>query len=463
MLVDAAPRGPLENLRNWVFDAYERSWSPARPEFQTVVIDIDGDSIHRVGQWPWPRDQLARLVEMAGGARVIGIDLLLTEPDRLAAGDHQTDTALVASLRSVPVVLAEAADNADDSRLQPMTVATPVFEVGDDPRRTLPHYRSIAWPLAALAAAAAGSGLVTVAPEADGIMRRMPTVASVGSLLIPSFGIEVVRVASGADRIRLRTEGATGCAIEIGERMIRTDKAGDVWPRYAASSAIRSVPAHRVLNGEVDRAIFRDGVVLIGASAPGVGEVFMTPLGRPQSGVIIQAQFVESLLAGDALWRPALAPAAERLLALLVGIIAMLRFGRMPDRTYALCFIGAVILLSGGSFVAFAAWNLLLDWTLPLVALLGVNLILLAARTREEVHARRTRDGELAVALREAELRAEAEGARESLAIALDAAEMGIWDTDLIRGTSRRSPRHDQIFGYAGPRRNGDARPCSPA
>src|SRR5262249_31772427 len=48
-------------------------------------------------------------------------------------------------------------------------------------------------------------------------------------------------------------------------------------------------------------------------------------------------------------------------------------------------------------------------------------------------------------------LRAEAEEARVSLAIALDAAQMGFWDTDLIRGTSRRSQRHDEILGYAGP------------
>ena len=53
--------------------------------------------------------------------------------------------------------------------------------------------------------------------------------------------------------------------------------------------------------------------------------------------------------------------------------------------------------------------------------------------------------------MREAELRTEAENARESLAIALDAAQMGMWDADLIGGTWRRSARHDEIFGYAGP------------
>jgi signal transduction histidine kinase/response regulator RpfG family c-di-GMP phosphodiesterase len=45
----------------------------------------------------------------------------------------------------------------------------------------------------------------------------------------------------------------------------------------------------------------------------------------------------------------------------------------------------------------------------------------------------------------------EVEAARETLAFALDSAEMGSWDLDLTTGQSRRSPRHDLIFGYSEP------------
>jgi CHASE2 domain-containing sensor protein/signal transduction histidine kinase/CheY-like chemotaxis protein len=451
LTAEALPNGPLANLRNWVFDAYERSWPPARSPHRTLVIDIDSDSIRQIGQWPWPRDQLARLVETAGAARVIGIDLLLTEPDRLAGKGHETDAALAASLKHEPVVLAAAANAAEDLPPEQTTGATPVFESGNDPRGALPHYRSVAWPIAVLASVASGTGLVTVPPEADGVIRRMPTVASVGSILVPSFGVEVVRVAIRAGGIRLHSEWADGCTLEIGKRRIHTDKAGGVWLRYAPGSLAPPIPAHRVLNGEVDRAIFRDRIVLIGASAPGLSDAFETPLRRLQAGVAIQAQLIDNLLAGDLLWRPALAPALERLLAALLATVAMLQFGRVRDRTYVLLSIATAILLGGGSFGAFAAAGLLLDATLPLVALLGTNLIVLAERTHQEVRVRRKQESELASALREAELRAEAENARESLTIALDAAKMGIWDADLIRRTSRRSPRHDEIFGYSGP------------
>jgi len=450
LIADTIPAGPLATLRNWVFDAYERHWPRSQSAHQTLIIDIDSESIRDIGQWPWPRDQLARLVEIAAAARVIGIDLLLTEPDRQGGRNDETDHQLAANLRRVPVVLAAAADPEDKLPPQPILSATPVFEAGDDPRATLPRYRSVAWPYTALATAASGIGLVTVPPEADGIMRRMPTVGSVGPLLIPSFGIEVARVASRADRISLRTASDGSHEVEIGERIIPTDITGGVWPNYPAYTSVPSLPADQVLNGQIDRAVFRDRVVLIGGSAPGLGDGFKTPLWRLQSGVSIQAQLIDSLLAGDLLRRPSFAPALERLLAAFLAIAAMLQFGQIGDRAYALLCTGAVILLGVGSSGAFAAAGLLFDATLPIAALLGTNLIVLAERTHREIRTRREREAELANALREAELRLQAEAARESLAIALDAAHMGTWDADLTLGTSRQSSRYDEIFGWSG-------------
>ena len=284
LVADATPNGPLANLRNWVFDAYERNWPASRPADQTLVIDIDGESIRHIGQWPWPRDQLARLADIAATARVVGIDLLLTEPDRLAGGDRDTDAILAASLHRVPVVLAAAADPAGTASPHAMPAATPVFEAGNEARAELPHYQSVSWPQAALADAAAGIGLVTVPAEPDGIMRRMPTVASVGSQLIPSFAVEVVRVANRAHSISIRAGPTGGCTLEIGDETIPSDTAGGVWPRYAVGAAIPSVPADRVLTGDIDRTVFRDRVVLIGTSAPGLGDAFETPLRHPQRG-----------------------------------------------------------------------------------------------------------------------------------------------------------------------------------
>ncbi len=86
----------------------------------------------------------------------------------------------------------------------------------------------------------------------------------------------------------------------------------------------------------------------------------------------------------------------------------------------------------------------LLERPLHAEALLGAVRSALTARRRQYEVRASAETLELAVRQRTREL----EAARQSLEIALDAAGMGSWDVDLASGETRRTPRHDEIFGY---------------
>ncbi len=82
--------GPLRgNLDNLVFDQYQR-WKPRPYDFSQPVriVDIDDESIHLIGRWPWSRRTMAEMVEALVKAKVaaIGFDYLFSEKDQ-AAGD----------------------------------------------------------------------------------------------------------------------------------------------------------------------------------------------------------------------------------------------------------------------------------------------------------------------------------------------------------------------------------------
>src|SRR5947209_3268664 len=76
-------RSSLETL---VFDQYQR-WLPRPYAFDQPVriVDIDDESIHLIGRWPWSRQTFAQLVEALAKANVaaIGFDVLFSEKDRL--------------------------------------------------------------------------------------------------------------------------------------------------------------------------------------------------------------------------------------------------------------------------------------------------------------------------------------------------------------------------------------------
>jgi signal transduction histidine kinase len=220
---------------------------------------------------------------------------------------------------------------------------------------------------------------------------------------MPSFAVEVLRIATNADRIRLRSSPAGGRELEIGERRVEIDTAGRAWPQFGKHMVAPSVPAYRVLDGAVAPALFRDRIVLIGVSAAGLGDVTVTPLHQAGSAVVVQAQLIDSMMAGDVLWRPPLAKAAEVLLAVLLGAAAALLLGRLSDRAYGILFGVLAVAMVLGSMIAFQFAGLLIDWTFPLAGLVATMLLALVFRIGDEVQARRRHERQLAIALLNAE------------------------------------------------------------
>ncbi len=78
--------GIITELRVRSFDLVERVWPRAADSARVAVVDIDEKSLAQYGQWPWPRHLVAELVRRIaqGNPRVLGIDILFAERDRLS-------------------------------------------------------------------------------------------------------------------------------------------------------------------------------------------------------------------------------------------------------------------------------------------------------------------------------------------------------------------------------------------
>ncbi|TXC72469.1 response regulator [Sphingomonas ginsenosidivorax] len=89
----------------------------------------------------------------------------------------------------------------------------------------------------------------------------------------------------------------------------------------------------------------------------------------------------------------------------------------------------------------------LLERPLHAEAMLGAIRSAVKARNRQY----EVRDAAVTLERAVVERTAELEDARDSLEVALEAAGMGSWDIDFLTGDARRTPRHDEIFGYSEP------------
>jgi adenylate cyclase len=188
----------IEGLRLRAFDLFQQAQPRTFAQPSVAIVDIDEHSLAALGQWPWPRTQIAQMIRHLGdaGALAIGFDVLFAEPDRLspalfaaAANDlapevravlaarPSNDAILAEVLRQTPVVLGvSATHDSDHPYAGRQGLTTPVAEYNGDPRRFVPAYGSVIRSIETLEQAAPGRGMITLSPEQDGLVRRVPAV-----------------------------------------------------------------------------------------------------------------------------------------------------------------------------------------------------------------------------------------------------------------------------------------------
>jgi adenylate cyclase len=386
----------IQGLRLAQFDQFQR-WHP-RPYVPGAVriIDIDETSLKAYGQWPWPRDRLAQLVDRLHGAGVtaIAFDVLLTEPDRTApnamaqlwhnpqatavlAHLPDPDTALAVSLVNRPTVLGSnllRGDAADGAGVTPTTPMQPTYRIisSGDGKATawLQDFDSAVRPLPSLVASARGVGALNAAPDSDGVVRRVPLLLRVGTDVVPSLSAEALRVAQGSPNYFVRGHADGVQDVRIGNLTVPTNARGEIWLHYTENQPDRFISAARVLDGTTPPAHLSGQIVLVGSSAAGLMDLRTNPFGQQMPGVLAHAQALEQMLLGQHLQRPAWATALEALATvlgtLLIGLIAL----GAPTRWATLALGIALSTFLGAAWYAFVYPHLLLDAANPAAALL---------------------------------------------------------------------------------------------
>jgi adenylate cyclase len=399
----------LGAIRQAGFDAYQR-WAPrARRSAPAVIVAIDEESLRLHGQWPWPRTRLARLVGLLADANpaAIGIDLVMPEADRLSPARvpefipgmnpalvrelsklPSNDTVLAQALWGRPVVLGVAGLERDPGRpLQPLRQA-PLHTIGGDPKRFVPRYEATLRSVEEIDRVARGRGLLNVEAE-RGVVRRMPLVAAAADAVLPAFGVEILRVATGAPLLTARVGAAGVEGVGIGGLLVPTEPDGSVRLRFSRTDPARFVSAADVLAGTADPKLFERKLVLIGVTALGLSDYQATPVTERMSGVEIHAQLLESIFDGDLLSRPRAAAWTEAAVLLVAGIGLVLLVPRLAVRTSAGAFALLMSLLWAGGFLAYLRRGLLFDAALPSLALGGLFTAMLVITLAEAESQRR--------------------------------------------------------------------------
>lgn len=414
----------MEQLRNIVFDTYQnikpRSHDPAKSPVR--IVDIDDESLRRLGQWPWPRTIMARLVGRLheGGAIVVAFDIIFAEPDRMsprqalktwpdvpelkALRDRgntlpDNDEMLAKAMRRGRTVTAFALVNRKTKTLP--QVKTGFGYGGYSPLPFIYAFDGGVSTIPVLTSAAAGNGAANWVPDRDQILRRVPTVFRVGETIYPTLFAEVLRVGVGAGGYKIRTTAASGdttggaktgiTALQIGNASVPTDANGRMLLYFAPHDRSRYIPAWRILAGEIPANQIKGRVFLIGTSAAGLRDIRATPLSTSVPGVEAHAQAIEQVITGVYLLRPDFADGIEIVVLFLAGLGIILLLPKLGAWMAMAIFFPIVLLLAWGGWYLFDQYRLVLDGIYPAVGVLVVFLsmtlanFLMAERQRNQI------------------------------------------------------------------------------
>jgi adenylate cyclase len=231
---------PVQVLRNFMFDQYQRWQSRPYVSAPVRIIDIDDESLQRLGQWPWPRTRVAELISrlQEAQASAIAVDILFAEPDRTSpkaaldawgasarireavSGLPDHDTVLADVIGKGRVVLGVSLDRQMDAPATPVTTpfaatsAARYASVGESALGYVHQFSSARTALPMFVEQAAGNGAMTFEPDSDGVVRRVPLLVQVGEHLAPTLSAEALRVSQGASNYVTRAVPSGGVGLE---------------------------------------------------------------------------------------------------------------------------------------------------------------------------------------------------------------------------------------------------------
>lgn len=268
----------LWRMDQLLYDAQLKLWSRPPPQ-DMVIIAVDSGSLTELGRWPWKRSVHADLVDLLSdeGAKSIFLDILFVEPDQQhPEEDKRLADAIARSNRVfLPVIIEQLKQDGSLSETLPLSLL-------------MDH--------------AKGLGHVDIDLDRDGIARRVFLKEGVGSAHWPSISVAILQ-AINPELISVLPGGRNPVASTAGQAAIVRDY-HILLPFAGPPGHFSRIPYAKVLAGDYPPDFFRDKIVLVGATAPGLGDLIPTPVSgynRPMSGVEINANVIDALRRGIAI------------------------------------------------------------------------------------------------------------------------------------------------------------------
>ncbi len=390
--------------------------STRTPSERVALIAIDDTSIANIGRWPWPRDVMAKMIDLLSAAqvKVIGNTVLFTEPQvdpgyvyigklleiaQRGGGNAQmvallqeaeqalnTDRKLAESQKKagnvvLPMVFTLGAPRGRPDQAPPDYMQRNAVQAGGGDALPLPTSAALV-PVADIGRSASALGHVNTFPDVDGAIRTEPLVVQYFDQFYPSLSMMIAARSLNLGPADIRVN--LGESVVLGRLRIATDPALQMHTYFYKDRdgrpAFQIDSFYDVLTGKIPAAKYRDKIVLIGATAAGVGSMQVTPVSPGMAPVETLAHSVSSILQEHFFVAPTWSVLAEFGVFLLIALYLIVLLPRLKASLAAALTLVVLALLLGAHFGLMTTQAMWLQLMLPATLLLVGHLALVSKR-----------------------------------------------------------------------------------
>jgi serine/threonine-protein kinase len=365
--------GFLNTIELKTYDLRAKTRKHANPGNEIALVVIDDESISRIGRFPWPRSVISEMIDLLkeSGAKIIAPTIILTEPEestglsvvkkiearfsQLGLGDFGTkskqfqeeierlkldldnDLKLERSIQRAKNVCfplffnLSGPQKANEAPLPPFITRYAITMMANEANLSFASplkARGFTAPLERFSNNVIALGHINIPLDQDGVSRKEALVIEYDDKFFPSFALQVAIHYMG-----IRPEEVKiffGDGIKLGKNFITTDERLNMLISYnGGNRTFNYYPFHEVISRKVSPEIFRDKIVLIGATASGIADVQVTPLSANLPGVERLANVIENIIHNKYIIRPPWSTIIELSIILMIGIFSSLILPRL--------------------------------------------------------------------------------------------------------------------------------------
>ena len=388
------------------------------PGIETVIAAIDEKSVTELGRWPWTRTKIAKLIDTLKeyGARSIGFDVVFAEPDKNASlieleelskkvddmglkdpellryihGQKEkanTDLILARAIERAGIVTMGYFFYTSDKEAEHLSledikrgeeyISESKYGIvrikGGQEESPMIEAYAVAPNIKPLSDAAAISGFFNAFPDIDGTNRWFPLAIKLGDNFYPPLSVAVLEQYLDWPMLSLKLEAYGVEGIKMGDIEIPTDESGRILINFLGP--IKTFPVYSItdiINNRLDPSLFKDKIVLVGATATGIYDLRVTPFSTAYPGIGIHATVIDNILHQNFIKRPGWTALIDVFFIILFGFIMGIIISRVSairGLLFGIVLVAAWVMVN--RFI-FSSYNLWLNIVYPLFTILAV-------------------------------------------------------------------------------------------